>query len=161
MSTTLTAEQVPLDKPLYGATFGQAISRFFKKYATFSGRASRSEYWWWVLASAIISAVLSWLSYGLGAAGVASSEMPGLGTVSIVGIVLTSVWGLAILIPSLALTWRRLHDTNRSGAFFFLIFIPLVGSIILFVFTLLQSDPAGARFDEPTASGATAAGATA
>jgi hypothetical protein len=62
MSTTLTAEQVPLDKPLYGATFGQAISRFFKKYATFSGRASRSEYWWWVLASAIISAVLSWLS---------------------------------------------------------------------------------------------------
>ncbi|WP_306895831.1 DUF805 domain-containing protein [Agromyces albus] len=43
--------------------------------------------------------------------------------------------------------WRRLHDTNRSGAFFFLAFIPFVGSIILLVFMLMPSDPAGARFD--------------
>lgn len=147
MTTTTTTERVPLDKPLYGATFGQAISRFFKKYATFAGRASRSEYWWWMLANVIISSVLSAVSYGLGAAGVGASETPGVGTVSIVGIVLASAWALAVLIPGLALTWRRLHDTNRSGGFFFLALIPFVGSIIVLILTLLPSDPAGARFD--------------
>src|SRR6185312_8282818 len=49
---------VPLDQPLYGASFGQAIKRFFTKYATFSGRASRSEYWWVQLFNFIIVAVL-------------------------------------------------------------------------------------------------------
>ena len=60
---------------------------------------------------------------------------------------LLGLWFLAVLVPNLAITWRRLHDTNRSGAFFSLGFIPLVGGIIVLVFTLLDSDPAGARFD--------------
>ena len=60
---------------------------------------------------------------------------------------LYGVWALAIVVPSLALIWRRLHDTNRSGGYFFLALIPFVGSIILLVFMLLDSNPAGARFD--------------
>ncbi len=61
--------------------------------------------------------------------------------------VIGSIWALAILIPSLAITWRRLHDTNKSGAFWFLGFIPFVGEIIVIVLLVLDSDPAGARFD--------------
>jgi uncharacterized membrane protein YhaH (DUF805 family) len=62
-------------------------------------------------------------------------------------VTLASVWGLAALIPGLALCWRRMHDSNRSGAFYFLALIPFVGSIIVLVFLLLPPNPEGARFD--------------
>jgi uncharacterized membrane protein YhaH (DUF805 family) len=143
--TDTTAGQASLDAPLRGASFGQAFSRFFKKYATFHGRASRSEFWWWFLASTVISGVL----YGIAAATGGMMDFndgmatPRWGFASI----LYSLWGLAILIPWLALSWRRLHDTNRSGAWWFIGLIPVVGGIILLVFFLLQPDPAGARFD--------------
>jgi len=150
MSTAVPADQVPLSQPLPGATIGQAVTRFFKKYATFTGRASRSEYWWWVLVNAIISGVLYGIAYGLGGFGAVSAETGAMtiGPGGWLGITLYSVWGLAVIIPTLALIWRRLHDTNRSGAFFFLVFIPLIGGIILLIFVLLPSDPAGARFDQ-------------
>ena len=140
----------PLSQPLYGATFGQAIKRFFTKYATFSGRASRSEYWWWQLAYALISTVLYGVLMVLGFSGATFDSVTGNsqpGPLFGLGIALFAIWGLAVLVPSLALIWRRLHDTNRSGAFYFLALIPFVGGIILLVFTLLESDPAGARFD--------------
>lgn len=148
MSTSVTANEAPLQAPLYGASLGQAVSRFFRKYATFTGRASRSEYWWWMLVSVVVSAVLYVLMLTLGTAGATVTEtgsVPGPGFV--IGAVLYGAWALAVLVPSLALTWRRLHDTNRSGAFYFLALIPFVGGIILLVFTLLPSDPAGASFD--------------
>ncbi|APH46002.1 hypothetical protein BMW26_14335 [Microbacterium sp. 1.5R] len=58
------------------------------------------------------------------------------------------IYATGILIPALALTWRRLHDIDRSGAWFFIAFVPLLGAIVLLVFTLLSARPAGARFDE-------------
>jgi uncharacterized membrane protein YhaH (DUF805 family) len=61
---------------------------------------------------------------------------------------LTLIFGLAVLVPGFALIWRRLHDTNRSGAFYFLVLIPFVGPIILLVFVLLPPNPEGARFDQ-------------
>lgn len=140
----------PLSQPLYGASFGQAITRFFKKYATFSGRASRSEYWWWTLAAFIVSTVLYALLMVLAFSGATVDSTTGTsqpGPLFGLGIAVYAIWYLAVLIPSLAIVWRRLHDTNRSGAFFFLSLIPFVGSIILLVFMLLDSDPAGARFD--------------
>jgi uncharacterized membrane protein YhaH (DUF805 family) len=144
MTTAVPAEQVPLSAPLPGATIGQAVTRFFKKYATFSGRASRSEYWWWVLVNFIVTGVLTGLAY----TGTSFTEEGMVtGPLYWVFIVLSSAWGLAVIIPTLALIWRRLHDTNRPGGWFFLVFIPLVGGIILLVFVLLPSDPAGARFD--------------
>ncbi|WP_394553857.1 DUF805 domain-containing protein [Agromyces sp. MMS24-JH15] len=143
-----TSTEPPLSAPLYGATFGQAVQRFFKKYATFSGRASRSEYWWWVLASVIVSTVFS-LLISIGISGsvdpVAGTFTPG--PLAYIGYIGSGLWALAILIPTLAVTWRRLHDTNRSGGFFFLALIPFVGPIIVLIFTLLPTDPAGARFD--------------
>ncbi|HEY9323327.1 MAG TPA: DUF805 domain-containing protein [Agromyces sp.] len=57
------------------------------------------------------------------------------------------LWACRTLIPWFALAWRRLHDTNRSGGWYFIGFIPFVDGIILLVFFLMDSNPAGARFD--------------
>ena len=131
-----------LDQPLRGATIGQAFSRFWKKYATFSGRASRSEYWWMTLISVIVSVVIS--AIGIAAAG---GDVAAANSSTGVDDLLTGIWGLATLIPSLALAVRRLHDTNRSGWFVLLGLIPLVGWIILIVWYASGPNPAGVRFD--------------
>lgn len=145
--------ETPLWAPLYGATLPQAFQRFFKKYADFTGRASRSEYWWWALVAAIVGIVLEVLALTLGSAG---ATVNGDGTTTpgplfwLPGL-LIAVWSLGTLVPHLALIWRRLHDANLAGPFFFLAFIPIVGWIILLVFVLLPSKPEGARFDRPRA----------
>jgi uncharacterized membrane protein YhaH (DUF805 family) len=146
------AGPVPLWAPLYGASLLEAVSRFFKKYATFSGRASRSEYWWWTLVASIISLVLNVVMLVGDSAGATlrpdGTSVPGPGYV--VGLVLAAIWFLAVLVPSLALTVRRLHDANYSGWMYLLVLIPLAGPIIVFVFILMGPKPEGQRFDEPT-----------
>ena len=143
------AETVPLSAPYYGAPLGAAFARFWRKYATFSGRASRAEYWWWVLISIIVVAIFFLIGtlageiYGSPTTSGSLSVGPGYG----IYVALSAIWGLAVLVPGLALVWRRLHDTNRSGGYYFLALIPFVGAIILLVFLLLPADPAGARFD--------------
>ncbi|MCI4011224.1 DUF805 domain-containing protein [Brevibacterium sp. ZH18] len=150
-----------LSLPLYGASFGQAVKRYFKKYATFSGRASRSEYWWVALFGFLIQLIplvliIVGVAMSAGSAAAADPYDPaamqaassGAGSiVGLIGTVLMGLLGLAMIVPTLALTWRRLHDGNFAGPFFFLTFIPTVGSIILLVLTLLPSKPEGQRFD--------------
>ena len=63
--------------------------------------------------------------------------------------ILAAVWFLAVIVPSLALTVRRLHDSNFSGWMYLIVLIPFIGGIILLVFTLLESKPEGQRFDVP------------
>jgi uncharacterized membrane protein YhaH (DUF805 family) len=149
-STEPVSSAVPLRAPYYGASLGTSFSRFWRKYATFSGRASRSEYWWWVLISVIVAAIF--LIIGTVAGGLygppTAAGAPPLGPGYGIYVTLSIIWGLAVLVPGLALTWRRLHDTNRSGAFYFLGLIPLVGGIIVLVFVLLPPNPEGARFDK-------------
>ncbi len=137
--------QISLNAPLRGASFGQAFVRFWKKYVTFHGRASRSEFWWWFLANAIIGGVLSAISSIFGSPIVIDNGVPVV-TYGVAHLPYT-VWGLATFIPWLALSWRRLHDTDRSGAWWFIGIVPIVGWIILLVFFLLPPNPAGARFD--------------
>lgn len=138
---------VPLSQPLYGATFAQAVSRFFKKYATFTGRASRSEYWWAALALAIPETVLYGLALGVGIGTGTPNGNGGvdLGVGGIVFIVLFALFSLAVVIPGIAVTVRRLHDGNFSGAFYLFSLVGL--SIVVLVLTLLESKPEGARFD--------------
>ncbi|GAB3276167.1 hypothetical protein GCM10027449_15300 [Sinomonas notoginsengisoli] len=141
----------PLWAPYYGAPFKAAVQRVFKKYATFSGRASRAEYWWWALVSGVVGIVLNIIT---GAGMVNSTDAYGYsaptpGPVSIVGYILLIVWGLAIIVPSLALTIRRLHDVNMSGWMVLLGLIPFIGGIIVLAFTLLPPKPEGQRFDVP------------
>lgn len=96
-------------------------------YATFSGRARRSEYWWFALTGVIVSVALN----------IVSSISDGMNAVAgLVGL----VYWLGTLIPSLAVAVRRLHDTGKSGWMLLLALIPLVGAIILIVF--LASDSA-------------------
>ena len=141
--------ETPLWAPLYGASLPQAFQRFFKKYADFSGRASRSEYWWWYLVSFLVTIALELLALALGGRGTfvnadgASTPGPLFWLPSL----LILVWTFGTLVPYLSLTWRRLHDANLPGPLFFLGFIPFV----LLILTLLPSKPEGARFDRPRA----------
>lgn len=94
-----------------------------KKYATFSGRARRKEYWFYVLFNSIVSLVLSAFD---GVLGVYDYET-GIG-------LFASVYGLAVLLPGVAVCVRRLHDIDKSGWFLLLMLIPLIGWIVLIVY---------------------------
>ncbi|MBD0708704.1 MULTISPECIES: DUF805 domain-containing protein [unclassified Streptomyces] len=94
----------------------------FKKYAVFSGRARRKEFWMFGLFNFLVSLVLVIID-------------------NVVGYpVLTPLYGLASLLPSLGLSIRRLHDTGRSGWWILFSLVPLVGAIVLFVFSVLDGD---------------------
>jgi uncharacterized membrane protein YhaH (DUF805 family) len=105
-----------------------------KKYAVFSGRARRMEYWMFVLFNVLISIALA-----------VADGMFGLmmeGGVGILGL----VYSLGVLIPSIAVAARRLHDTDRSGWWLLIAFVPLIGAIVLLVFFVLDSHPGQNRF---------------
>ena len=151
-SPSTNSGEPPLWAPYYGASIGVAISRFWRKYATFSGRASRSEYWWWYLVYAIFIFIFEIVAFTVSVGGTVIDSTTGAVSVSpAYYVVLGVLWivSLGVLVPSLAISWRRLHDTNRSGGYYFLGLIPFVGVIILIVFLASASDPAGARFDQP------------
>jgi uncharacterized membrane protein YhaH (DUF805 family) len=99
-----------------------------KKYAIFNGRAGRTEYWMFILFSLLVSIVLGIFDKFLFPEGV-------LREIGILG----SIYSLAVLLPSLAVSVRRLHDTNRSGWWLLLILIPVIGFIVLLVFFLEKS----------------------
>ncbi|MBL3685883.1 DUF805 domain-containing protein [Leucobacter zeae] len=159
-----------LSRPLYGATFGQAVKRFFKNYANFTGRASRSEYWFVALFAFLVELIpLIFYIVGIvilaGTSAAASSSYDsysgydssmsaatetgmGLGVIfMILGGGLMLLIALGMIVPSLAIAWRRLHDGNFAGPMFFLGLIPYVGGLIMIVFYCLPSKPEGRRFD--------------
>lgn len=108
--------------------------KVLKQYADFNGRARRTEFWMFVLFNVLVSIVLGIVDSLLGTASIYSDGAmvtfsPGL---------LGGLYSLAVLIPSLAVTVRRLHDTDRSGWWVLIALIPLVGSIVLLVFTCLE-----------------------
>ncbi|MBX9903864.1 MAG: DUF805 domain-containing protein [Burkholderiales bacterium] len=96
-------------------TFGESIGTCFKKYATFDGRATRSEYWWFFLFTFLVSVALG-----------------------IVSEVLSGLFTLAVLLPSLAVGARRLHDIDKSGWFLLVWFIPIIGWIIMIVWAVQE-----------------------
>jgi len=122
-------------------SFGAAISSFFTKYATFSGRARRSEFWFVVLFTTLVSVAISIVAPGT------VTEINGFEVQQ--QSMLSNLWSLATLIPSLALTWRRLHDVNKSGNYFFFVLIPIVGAILLFIQLVKDSAPGANAYGEP------------
>lgn len=105
--------------PQFGTVgFGEAIKICFSKYADFKGRAPRAEYWWFFLLSFI------------------------LGCIPIVNFIAI----LVLLIPSLAVAWRRLHDIGKGGGWYFLGLIPIVGGIILLVWYCTEGEKHPNRF---------------
>lgn len=103
-------------------TFGDAIKTGFTKYADFNGRASKSEFWWFVLFLFLSSSASHLL-----------------------GPVIAGLYSLAVLLPSVAAGARRLHDTDRSGWLQLIWFIPLIGWIILIIW-LVQEPKEPNRF---------------
>lgn len=106
----------------------------WQRATDFSGRSRRTEYWMFQLFNFLLALALGLLAF---AAGALSSEQDGF---SVFGISL-GVFGLVSFIPALSITVRRLHDIGKSGWWYLIAFVPLIGGLVLFVFTLLDSDP--------------------
>jgi uncharacterized membrane protein YhaH (DUF805 family) len=121
-----------------------------KKYADFTGRARRSEYWLFTLFIIIVEVVYLVLVGATGGLG-NSGQMSG------VAMALTGIYGifiLGILIPSIAVGFRRLHDTDRSAWWLLIAFIPLIGGLALLVFYILPGTTGPNRFGpDPKAPG--------
>ena len=99
---------------------GEAIATVFKNYANFNGRSRRSEYWYFMLFEYLVLFVM--------------------GVIPIFWFIIP-IWVLATLLPNISVTWRRLHDTGRSGAYWAFNLIPLVGTILLIVWCTEDSQP--------------------
>ncbi len=106
-----------------------------QKWADFSGRARRREYWFFVLIYVVIYIVLTVVDTMVGLLNAAT----GIG-------ILGGLFALAMLIPGISVAVRRLHDTDRSGWWLLLALVPVIGAIVLIVFYLLDSQPGENRF---------------
>lgn len=117
-----------------GLSFSGAVSRCLRNYANFRGRASRSEYWWFVLFYIAVGVVTV----------LVAEQFKGSPLYALPGV----AW-LAFVVPVLASTVRRLHDTGRGGAWMLIQFVPLVGPLLLFVWTVQGSSPQPNRYGPP------------
>ena len=122
-----------------------AIVSVFRNYATFAGRATRSEYWWFQLFQAVVFVLL--LAGGLLPVFLNPPPVTEPKPTAIAGGIGIVLFGLLVIIPNISVFVRRLHDIDFSGWFYFLAIIPGFGAIVAVVFALLPSNPAGARFD--------------
>lgn len=120
-------------QPIRGASFKQALGRFYGHYGIFSGRASRSEFWW--IAGAIPALFLLCAIVK----GITGGDWP----VTVFMIIM-----LGSIVPSIAVTVRRLHDANLSGGLAWLCLVPYVGFIAVLVLAFLPEKAQGARFDK-------------
>ena len=110
-------------------SFKQALESVIAHYADFTGRARRSEYWYFVLANFILSTVLGRLADR-----------------STFFNVFFIIYQIAVFLPGLSVLWRRLHDIGRSGAYAFIFLIPLLGPILLLIRLVTDSTPGSNRF---------------
>jgi uncharacterized membrane protein YhaH (DUF805 family) len=118
-------------------SFTAAVRSVLSQYVGFGGRARRAEYWWFILFSLLVGVVTTILDLALGTdfgGSVTSSGLFGL------------IANLALLLPSLAVAVRRLHDTDRSGWWILIGLIPLIGAIVLLVFFVQDGTPGPNRF---------------
>ena len=122
--------------------FGQAIVSGFKRYVDFNGRSSRSEFWWWALFCLIVSVVLSAVAGHDGMMSESPAAIP------------LKIFHLAVLLPSIAVAVRRLHDTDRSGWWYLLVFAVLVGWIILIIWYCARGTTGDNKFGPDPLTGA-------
>ena len=121
-------------------SFFETVNFSWRNYATFGGRASRSEFWYWIL----FVLVSSGLVFGLAILGffVFDSSSQNVQIVSTI----FSIYCLALVVPTIARIVRRLHDTNRPGSFLLFTLIPLVGNLLLFTWLCSKGEPVENRF---------------
>ena len=112
-------------------TFSDAIRSGFDHYFEFNGRASRSEFWWWVLFAILVSIAANILDAIIGAQ------------------IFSLLVSLGLFLPGLSMAIRRLHDTGRSGWWILIGLIPIIGFIVLLIFYLEQGNPAQNEYGPP------------
>jgi len=113
--------------------FADAVKSVLSNYVKFSGRSVRSEFWWWQLfnlCAGVLTIVVDGAVFGF-----SSGYTP-----------LNWLYSIAVILPSLAVAARRLHDIDRSGWWILLVLIPLVGIIILIIWWCKPSQPGANRF---------------
>jgi uncharacterized membrane protein YhaH (DUF805 family) len=138
----VTPARLNVEKGL-SMSFMEAIKSVLSKYAVFSGRARRSEYWWFVLANGIVSNILYFVT--IGPAYQKALNDSDFSNFSFgVGGMVYSLYALAIFLPSLAVMVRRLHDTGRSGWYYWMVLIPFAG-IFIVLYYLIQEGTNGAN----------------
>lgn len=109
----------------------------FKKYAVFQGRAGRKDYWFFVLFNIVVSMVLGYIDRLTG------TFVAGTGF----GI-LSAIYTLAVIIPGIAVSVRRLHDTGRSGWWFLVTIVPILGFFVFLYFMVLDSDQEANKYGQ-------------
>ncbi len=124
-------------------SFADAIRDAFSKYVTFSGRSSRPAYWWFYLFGVLVLIVALAIDYALGTSGI-----------------IYALAALALLLPNLAVFVRRLHDAGHSGWWLLIGLVPLIGAIVLLVFTLQASEPPNQWGSAPDERAVSASGLT-
>lgn len=135
-------------------SFGEAVKRAFSQYCKFTGRASRSEYWWFYLFNLIVSVIIFFAGggprifsdmchFGGGCyGGFAGGAIGFSGTYT----TLSYIWSLAVLLPSMGLLWRRFHDAGHSGWWCLWSLLPVIGWIVLLVAMCQPSVPAANKY---------------
>lgn len=116
--------------------------RPLEKYADFTGRASRPEYWWFYLFTIIVVLVARMIDSLIGS----NFGGSGYGLLSVIA-------GLGLIVPSLAVGARRLHDTNRSGWWLLIGLIPFLGAIVLIIFFVSEGTKGDNQYGGPPAAG--------
>lgn len=101
--------------------FIQAVSTCFRKYATFSGRARRSEFWYFCLFCTLVSTAVSLI----------------FGDMSL----MSTLFAMGTLVPCFAVSWRRMHDIGKAGTWALIAFVPIVGFILQFIWCCRDSQP--------------------
>lgn len=125
----------------------QAIQSGFRKYATFSGRASRSEYWYWTLFTTLVALGFSWMTEA------AFYAMPVLDGLVHLGVsIVDFIINLVLLIPSIAVSVRRLHDINYRG-WWVLLSLTIIGIIPLVIFACMRGTRGDNRFGSDPLAG--------
>jgi len=118
-----------------GVTFGQSVQSCYSNYTTFSGRAARSEYWFFLLFQCLVGFACGLLmSFGIGQ-------------------LLLGLFVIANFLPAISVTVRRLHDTDRSGWWYWIALVPLVGGILLLVWFCTRGTAGANRFGPDPLSG--------
>ena len=112
--------------------FGEAVSVCFKKSFVWEGRASRAEYWWFYLATILIIIAAAIIDQIIGTV-VIGTGVFGTGVFYIIALIV-------LILPSIAVLIRRLHDTDRTGWWYWIQLLPLIGLIVILVFTLTGGD---------------------
>ena len=113
-------------------SIGQSVATVLKNYAVFRGRASRPEFWWYYLVYVIASLIVALIDNEIGA-----------------GNILLVIFALALFLPTLAVTFRRLHDSDKRGWWVLIQLIPIVGTIIMLIFLVSKGTPGDNRFGAP------------